>query len=171
MRVRLVTLVVAACAAAVVVTTMGPKPAPRLIWNASASVPIGLYEVQPVRKLSVTELVVAVPSDKLAAFLAKRHYLPRGVPLLKRVLAVPGQTVCRRGHTITVDGIAMGVALARDYHGRPLPVWQGCKVIAKGDVFLMNWQSRASFDSRYFGPISATSIVGRAEPIWTEEGN
>ena len=169
MRVRLVTLVVAVCATAVVVTTMGPKPVPRLIWNVSASVPIGLYEVQPVRKLSVTELVVAVPSDKLAAFLAKRRYLPRGVPLLKRVLALPGQSVCRTGPTITVDGIAMGVALARDDLGRPLPAWQGCQVIAKGDVFLMNWQAPASFDGRYFGPISAASIVGRAEPIWTKE--
>ena len=167
---RLVTLVVAACTAAVVVKTIGFNPTPALIWNASASVPIGLYEVRPAGKLNVTELVVAYPPEKLSTYMAKRRYLPRGVPLLKRVLALPGQTVCRRGRTITVDDIAMGRALARDYRGRPLPVWQGCQVIPKGEVFLMNWQAPASFDGRYFGPISATTIVGRAEPIWTEEG-
>lgn len=171
MRARLTILFVALCAAAVIVKTMGPKPAPVLIWNASASVPIGLYQVQPAGKLSVTDLVVAFPPEKLGAYMAKRRYLPRGVPLLKRVLALPGQTVCRTERTITVDGIAMGLALTRDDRGRPLPVWQGCQVIAKGDMFLMNWQSSASFDGRYFGPISAASIVGRTEPIWTEEGD
>jgi conjugative transfer signal peptidase TraF len=171
MRARFITLFVAICAAAVVVKMMGFKPTPVFIWNASASVPIGLYEVRPAGTLSITELVVARPPEKLAAYMAKRRYLPRGVPLLKRVLALPGQTVCRRGRTITVDGIAMGLALARDYRGRPLPVWQGCQVVAKGDVFLMNWQAPASFDGRYFGPISIASIVGRAEPIWTKEGD
>lgn len=170
MRARLVILLVAICATVVIVKTMGFKPAPVLIWNASASVPIGLYEVRPAGKLSITELVAAYPPEKLGAYMAKRRYLPRGVPLLKRVLALPGQTVCRRGHTITVDNIAMGMALTRDYRGRPLPVWRGCQVIAKGDVFLMNWQAPASFDGRYFGPISAASIVGRSEPIWTDEG-
>jgi conjugative transfer signal peptidase TraF len=171
MRAPLVTLVVAVCAAAVVVKTIELKPVPVLIWNASASIPIGLYEVRPAGKLNVTELVAAYPPEKLGAYMAKRRYLPRGVPLLKRVLALPGQTVCRTGRTITVDGIAMGLALERDYRGRPLPIWQGCQVIAKGDVFLMNWQAPASFDGRYFGSISAASIVGHAEPIWTEEGD
>lgn len=169
MRARLATLIVAFCAVAVVVTTIGPKPVPDLIWNVSASVPIGLYRVLPTGKLSVTELVVAFPPAPLAAFLAKRGYLPRGIPLLKRVLALQGQTVCRQKLTITVDEIAMGLALAHDHLGRALPDWQGCQVIAKGDVFLMNWQASASFDGRYFGPISAASIVGRAEPIWTKE--
>ena len=71
-------------------------PSPRLIWNASASVPIGLYAVHPADTLQVTELVVVRPPNDLARFLAERHYLPEGVPMLKRVLALPGQTVCLR---------------------------------------------------------------------------
>ena len=55
----------------------------------------------------VTELVAVLPPEPLAAFLAERSYLPRGVPMLKRVLALPGQTVCRNGLTITVDGIGL----------------------------------------------------------------
>ncbi len=144
-------------------------PLPRFIWNASASVPIGLYAVHPARTLSVTELVVVRPPRDLAQFLADRRYLPTGVPMLKRVLALPGQTVCRTARTITVDGIAMGEALERDSHGRPLPDWQGCQRISDGQVFLMNWQSEDSFDSRYFGPLSRTTIVGRADPLWTQE--
>ena len=144
-------------------------PTPRLIWNASASVPIGLYAVQPAGVLHVTDLVVIRPPEPLASFLADRGYLPKGVPLLKRVLALPGQTVCRTDRTITVDGIAIGEALERDRRGRTLPVWRGCRTVSATEVFLMNWRSEDSLDGRYFGLLPVSSIVGRAEPLWTNE--
>jgi conjugative transfer signal peptidase TraF len=144
-------------------------PAPKLIWNASASVPIGLYAVHPAGALHVDELLVVTPPEPLATFLDGRHYLPKDVPLLKHVLALPGQTVCRSDREITVDGAAMGEALDRDHLGRPLPVWQGCRIVAAGDVFLMNRLSEDSLDGRYFGPLPATTIVGRVDPIWTDE--
>jgi conjugative transfer signal peptidase TraF len=140
-----------------------------LVWNASESVPIGLYSVQPLRQLTVTSLVIAMPSEPLASFLAEGGYLPRGVPLIKRILALPGQSVCRSKRTITVDGIEMGAARERDHSGRRLPTWQGCRVIENGQVFLMNWDEPASLDGRYFGPISVSAIVGRAQPLWTFE--
>jgi conjugative transfer signal peptidase TraF len=144
-------------------------PTPKLLWNASASVPIGLYAVRPAGVLHVTELVVVRAPEPLARFLADRGYLPKDVPLLKRILALPGQTVCRMDRTITVDGIAMGDALERDRHGRALPVWQGCRVVPAGEVFLMNRQSKDSLDSRYFGSLPASTIVGQAEPLWVNE--
>jgi conjugative transfer signal peptidase TraF len=145
-------------------------PVPKVIWNASESVPIGLYAIRPADVLYVTELVVVKPPERLAIFLAERRYLPEGVPLLKRILALPGQKVCRSDLTITVDGIVMGDALDRDSRGRKLPVWQGCHAIEAGEVFLMNWQSTDSLDGRYFGVLSASTIIGRADPLWTREG-
>ena len=142
-------------------------PLPKLIWNASASVPIGLYTVHPAGALRTTELVVVRPPDALASFLDERHYLPKGAPMLKRILALPGQTVCRADRAITVDGIAMGEALDRDSRGRPLPSWQGCRRVPDGEVFLMNRRSEDSLDGRYFGLLPVTSIVGRADPLWT----
>ena len=144
-------------------------PAPKLLWNASASVPIGLYTVHRAGALHVGELLVVTPPEPLATFLDQRRYLPKGVPLLKRVVALPGQTVCRTDRTIIVDGSAIGDALDRDQLRRPLPVWQGCRLIAAGQVFLMNRQSRDSLDSRYFGPLPTTTIVGRADPLWTRQ--
>jgi conjugative transfer signal peptidase TraF len=142
---------------------------PRFIWNASASVPTGLYAIHPAGTLHVTELVVVRPPAALAAFLDERRYLPKGVPMLKRILALPGQTVCRTERTITVDGVAMGEALDRDRSGRALPDWHGCRVVTSDEVFVMNWQSDDSFDGRYFGPLPASTIVGRADPLWTRE--
>ncbi len=109
------------------------------------------------------------PPDLLAAFLDLNGYVPIGVPMLKRVLALPGQTVCRNGLTIAVDGIDMGQAHERDGRGRPLPVWQGCRVIAGGDIFVMNWQCADSLDGRYFGPLPASAVIGRAVAVWTDE--
>jgi len=166
---RCCTLITMIAAAALRAATMGPKPVPSLVWNASESVPLGFYSVQPAGKLAVTDLVVAMPPEPLATFLSEGGYLPRGVPLIKRVLALPGQTVCRKSLSISVDGIEMGTARERDSRGRPLPDWQDCRVIAKGDVFLMNWDEPASLDGRYFGPIAASSIIGRADPLWTFE--
>jgi conjugative transfer signal peptidase TraF len=164
-----VALVTVLAAVAVIETVLGPKPAPRFVWNVSESVPTGLYQVQPTRHLIVTMLVVAYPPKPLATFLADRGYLPRDVPLIKRILALPGQTVCRAGPTIAVDGIEMGVARERDHRGRVLPVWEGCHTLAGDDVFLMNWDEPSSLDGRYFGPIPSNAVVGRAVPLWTFE--
>jgi conjugative transfer signal peptidase TraF len=119
--------------------------------------------------LIVTDLVVVQPPDLLAAFLDLNGYLPVGVPMLKRVLALPGQKVCRNGLAIAVDGIDMGQAHERDGRGRPLPVWHGCRVIADSDVFFMNRQSGNSLDGRYFGPLPASAVIGRAVAVWTGE--
>jgi conjugative transfer signal peptidase TraF len=156
-------------AVAVVLPTIGTNSTTRYVWNASASVPVGLYRLRSAGELAVVELVAVQPPEPLATFLAEGGYLPRGIPMLKRVLALPGQMVCRDRHAITVDEIEMGVARERDGRGRPLPVWQGCRVVAEGEVFLMNWQSAGSLDGRYFGMMPTTAIVGRAEPLWTYE--
>ncbi|NTG25908.1 conjugative transfer signal peptidase TraF [Agrobacterium rhizogenes] len=141
----------------------------KLVWNATASAPVGFYTVEPADRITVPELVAVMPPEPLAGFMVERGYVGRGVPLLKRVVGLPGQRVCRTGRAITVDGVDMGDALDRDRIGRALPVWQGCRVIADGQLFLMNWDVPDSLDGRYFGPIPASSVVGRALPLWTDE--
>jgi conjugative transfer signal peptidase TraF len=160
--------IIAMCGATALALWPVENSSPLYIWNASESVPVGLYRLQEVGQLVVTELVAVRPPEPLASFLDFNGYLPSGLPMLKRVLALPGQIVCRTGLTIVVDSIEMGQARERDGRGRPLPVWQGCRVIAEGEVFLMNWQSAESFDGRYFGPISASAVIGQAIPVWTD---
>ncbi|MDA9408752.1 MULTISPECIES: S26 family signal peptidase [unclassified Bradyrhizobium] len=155
--------------AAALIATIVLEPLPLYIWNASASVPIGLYSLRATKRFHVTELVAIQPPEPLATFLDLNGYLPGGVPMLKRVLALPGQTVCRTGLTISVDDVAVGEAKDRDRRGRPLPKWQGCRVVGDGELFLMNWQSDDSLDGRYFGFLPASSVIGRAMPVWTWE--
>jgi conjugative transfer signal peptidase TraF len=142
---------------------------PWLVWNASASEPIGLYAVDTIIDVHTGDLVVVRPPEPLARFLADRGYLPRGLPLLKHVAALAGQSVCRIGGSVTVDTIEMGEARDRDSRNRALPVWQGCRVIGQDEVFLMNPRAADSLDGRYFGPLPAASIVGRAIPLWVNQ--
>ena len=145
MSARFATIFTTFATAVLLLSTVGGAT-PHYIWNASNSVPIGLYRLRPVTTLTVTELVAVQPPDLLS-----------------------GQTVCRHGVAIVVDGIDMGHARERDGRGRPLPAWHGCRVISDGDVFVMNWQSPDSLDGRYFGPLPASAVIGKAVPIWTDE--
>lgn len=142
---------------------------PRLLWNASASAPVGLYAAHPVGHIDPGDLVAVQPRDGLAEFLAERGYLPRSVPLIKHVLALSGATICRTGRTITGGGHVYGTAKDRDRKGRALPVWQGCRRLAEGEVFLMNRVVPDSLDGRYFGPLPVTAITARLTPLWTDE--
>lgn len=163
-------LIISTALAAFGVGYPGLTPMPiKLIWNASASAPIGFYTIDFNGPFEVTDLVAVDAPEPLATFLSDRGYLSKGVPLMKRILGVSGQTVCRTGLTITVDGIEVGSALARDRAGRDLPVWQGCKRIHTGEFFAMNWQAGDSLDGRYFGLLSTDQIIGRAIPLWTDE--
>ncbi|MGY4622858.1 S26 family signal peptidase [Bradyrhizobium sp. USDA 4486] len=161
-------IILAMCGATALALWPVENTSPWYIWNASESVPIGLYRLQDVGRLDVTRLVAVRPPEPLATFLDLNGYLPNGLPMLKRVLALPGQTVCRTGLTIAVDGIEMGQARERDGRGRPLLVWQGCRILGAGEIFVMNGQSADSFDGRYFGPIPASAVVGQAIPVWTD---
>ena len=167
MNARLAILLTTLATTTAVLSSLGARPVPRYLWNASESVPIGLYRLRPAGKLDVTDLVAVLPPEPTATFLADGNYLPRNVPMLKRVLALPGQTVCRDRLTIVVDNLDMGGARERDSRGRPLPIWQGCHVVAADEVFVINWQSADSLDGRYFGVLPVSAIIGKAEPLWT----
>ncbi len=141
---------------------------PRFIWNASASVPVGLDFSRPLGALNVGDLVAVAPPQDLADFLAKRSYLPRGVPLIKHVLALLGTDVCRKAATIFVGGKPYGRARERDRQGRALPSWQGCRTLVDGEIFLMNPDAPDSFDGRYFGQLPVAAITAKLTPLWTD---
>ncbi|MFI0849123.1 S26 family signal peptidase [Mesorhizobium sp. IMUNJ 23232] len=169
MTARRLTLLTMLASTALIAAPVWSRPDIRFIWNASASVPVGFYHIVSVKRIEVTDLAVVTPPDELATFLDERGYLPRGLPLIKRVLALSGTTVCRSGAEIVAYGTTYGQARDRDTRGRSLPTWQGCRTLRDGEAFFMNWDSPDSFDSRYFGPLPLSTVVGRAFPVWTTD--
>ncbi|SFD71629.1 conjugative transfer signal peptidase TraF [Bosea sp. CRIB-10] len=140
----------------------------RLVWNSSASVPVGLYTIATAEPLALSDLVAVRAPAPIERFMVARGSIAAGVPLLKHVRALPRQIVCRAGSVITIDGTPSGETLARDRYGRELPNWQGCRELAEGEIFLMN-AAPHSFDGRYFGPFPTRSVIGRAVALWTDE--
>lgn len=141
-------------------------PAPALVWNVSASAPIGLYRVVS-GAVTRGDLVLVRAPDAVAQLAAERGYLPAGVPLIKRVAAVAGDQVCAVDGLVTINGEAVGRQLRADGIGRPLPHWQGCETIESGSLFLLMEDAEASFDSRYFGPVPDVNVIGKLAPLWT----
>jgi conjugative transfer signal peptidase TraF len=142
----------------------------RIVYNPSDSVARGWYRIGPVAgtgSLHVGSIVLARLPDSVAAFAAQRGYLPAGVPILKRIGAVAPQSVCIREQAVRIDGSAVATVRTHDAAHRSLPAWTNCRQLSGAELFLLSDTNPASFDSRYFGPIDASAVLGIARPLWT----
>ena len=141
---------------------------PLIVWNATASAPIGFYRLQPAgeRPLMNGELILVWPDATSAQLYAERGYLPLGVPLLKRIAATSGQIVCEQEGMVSIDGRHVADALPADGRRRPLIPWRGCRPLRDDEVFLLMADVPASLDGRYLGPTSVGSVLGRATLLW-----
>ena len=175
-RARLVLAGLSACGLAALAWASFVHPLPRLTYNPSDSVAVGWYRVDPLdhrtssppRRLEVGSIVLVPLPAEAAALAAQRGYLPTRIPLLKRVGAVAPQEVCIADGSVRINGVPSAAVLPADRWGRPLPSWEQCRHLRPGELFLLSVTNPASFDSRYFGPVSASAVIGVARPVWLE---
>ena len=136
----------------------------RIVWYASASATVGLYIVRHDRAFVRGDLVLFIPTSKVAKFAAQRGYLPAGVPLVK----LPWLSILFARKETTY--LLTANLWPRDSHrqqGAVAPAWSGCRTLDQSEVFLLMEGIRSSFDGRYFGTTNVSRIVGRLDPIWT----
>lgn len=138
----------------------------RIVYNPSDSVPPGWYRIGPPDSLHVGSIVLARLPANAAALAAQRGYLPEHIPLLKRIGAMSPQQVCIEKHIVCIDGMPVAGVHATDGRGRPLSAWQQCRQLHDGELFLLSATNPASFDSRYFGPVAVSAVIGSAQPLW-----
>lgn len=163
-RLRRRSLAVASIVGALGLTILLPLR-PLLVWNASTSAPIGLYSVTAPNDIAAGDMVIASLSPAWRTLADTRRYVPAAVPLVKRVAAGPGDTVCTAGEEIFINGRWRAARRMKDGQGRTMPWWDGCTTLQKGAVFLLT-DNPASFDGRYFGPTKRVDIIGRAHLLW-----
>lgn len=159
-------MAIAAAGIACVVATIALPPRPLLVWNASASAPIGLYAVMLEAPIATGDMVIARLPAPMRDLAARRHYLPANVPLVKRVAATPGDTICAFGRDILVNGHRVALRRLVDGAGRPMPSWGGCITLRDGALLLLMPDTPDSFDGRYFGATRAHDVIGRARLLW-----
>ena len=145
----------------------GLKTKPPMILNETPSMAKGAY----VRVGEVADLkrgdIIAMPMNGAARnYLVKKLGYPKDTMLIKRVAGLSGDLVCRQGSVVTINKRTL-VAARSDRQGIPLPVWFGCRTLSTNEVFLLG-DHPASFDSRYFGPVSRGELGGiyRAAVTW-----
>jgi conjugative transfer signal peptidase TraF len=142
--------------------------------NLTPSEPLGLWRIVPLnRPAAVGDLVFICPPEITGIRVARaRGYLRFGLclgsvaPLIKTVIAVAGQHI-EIAASVSVDGrlVASSNVMHRDGMGRPLSSFSG-GVVPPGYVFLHS-SFPGSYDSRYFGPLPASGILGRAQEVLT----
>ncbi|MBP1861518.1 conjugative transfer signal peptidase TraF [Rhizobium herbae] len=142
--------------------------------NMTPSYPLGLWRIQPLtRGVRVDDRVFICPPDNDVFRSAKaRGYLRDGLcpggsgPFIKTVAATAGQRVEING-SVKIDGILLprSLTVTRDGQGRPLTEFAG-GVIPRGFLFLHSGFV-GSYDSRYFGPIPQSGVLGLAQEVFT----
>jgi conjugative transfer signal peptidase TraF len=143
------------------------KTKPPVILNETPSMAKGAY----VRMGEVADLkrgdIIAMPTNSAARnYLVKKLGYPKDTMLIKRVAGLNGDLVCRRNSVVTINKRSL-VAARSDRRGNYLAAWNGCRILSPNQVFLLG-DHPASYDSRYFGPVSRSELAGiyRAAFTW-----
>ena len=135
--------------------------------NITPSEPVGIYRLVPGEAERGTLILLQQPHDPAATIL--RPYVPANLPLIKRVAAIPGDVVQAGAHGVYVNGRLWpdSVPLTHDQEGRSLrPYPFGVYRVAAGRLWVMSNHPRG-LDSRYFGPVPASSVISRLAPLAT----
>jgi len=152
---------------AVILSSLQSMPV-KLAFNGSASAPIGFYWVDQEPAKSGDYVLTRLP-EKMQKLAKARRYLPPNTSLIKRIAAAEGDAVCRLDGEIYINGNTVGKARMSDARGHPLPDWQGCYLLKANQIFLLQTHPD-SFDSRYFGVLNRSHVIGRARqlksPTW-----
>ncbi|MBR0868110.1 conjugative transfer signal peptidase TraF [Bradyrhizobium diazoefficiens] len=142
--------------------------------NMTPSYPRGLWRIETLdRAAAVGDLVFICPPDTAEFERAfGRGYIRRGLcagglsPLIKTVAAVSGQQV-DVADQVSIDGRPLPGSDVRhaDAAGRLLLAFAG-GLIPAGELYLHS-DFAGSYDSRYFGPIPSSGVLGLARPVFT----
>ncbi|MCM2476819.1 conjugative transfer signal peptidase TraF [Rhizobium sp. CG5] len=144
--------------------------------NLTPSEPLGLWRIVALqRPVETGDLVFICPPATASFEEARRHgYVRRGLcpggfaPLIKTVAALPGQRI-EVGATVIVDGRPLPSSIVRqsDGEGRPITAFK-TGIVPLRNLFLHS-SFASSYDSRYFGPVPDTGLLGLARPVLTFE--
>jgi conjugative transfer signal peptidase TraF len=144
--------------------------------NGTHSFPVGLYLATSKRPEKGDLVFLDPPSLPLFALAKERGYLGAGFSpagcnaLIKRLSGVAGDRITINAAGVEVNGIrlANSVPCSCDGAGRPLqPYLLKDHILGQDEVLLMSEYSPISFDARYFGPLSETTIKSVIKPLLT----
>lgn len=134
---------------------------PRLLYNPSESAPIGWYSLEPTHTYHVGDHVAVYLNEDAARLAVDRDYILPNIPIIKTIAAGPGSRYCVSHQLLTI-GTDWQVSMELfDRHGREMPrLPAGCTRLLDGEFLVLSNRTQQSFDSRYFGSVHASNILG-----------
>ncbi len=167
---------VAAIGSLTILAVAGVGVALGLRVNTTHSIPRGIYWTIDAPVTTGAYVVFCPPADPVFALAAQRGYIARGICVsgygyvMKRVLAAKGDVIDVRDDGVHINGalVSNSVPMIADGAGRALPRYRVEEHrIDAASVLLMGDVSAASFDGRYFGPVSRSQITAVIRPLIT----
>ncbi|RYZ80931.1 MAG: conjugative transfer signal peptidase TraF [Proteobacteria bacterium] len=146
-----------------------------LIVNLTPSMPLGIWSVEYLASDAVipngSVILFCPPDNKVFQEARAKGILHSGrckgsyTPLLKEVLGVAGDVVEYRdgyfinGHEVNNSKILpINLSELSSLHPKEM-------ILRPGEIWVMSTYSPLSFDSRYFGVVDRSSVLGIARPI------
>ena len=172
---RDVKLFFAVCAASVLLLSLFGMGAWRAgyRYNDTASFPVGIWRLSPGQPQKGDLVFFRPPEDNPTIRWGRevgilQWQFGASTTMIKRIVAVPGDHIEIAG-TVSVNGkeLKNSHVYRHDQAGRAIPAVAGSGVVPEGKVWLMSDYAAMSFDSRYFGPVDKSAILGLAHPVFT----
>jgi signal peptidase I len=91
--------------------------------------------------------------------------------LVKRVIGLPGQRIYSRGNDVFVDGKELSEPDVVHPLGPTIASKQHPYIVPAGDIYVLGDNRPNSCDSRYWGPIKGSSIIGKVDLLWWRDGH
>ena len=144
--------------------------------NTTDSIPLGIYQLTGKTNYRRGEIVLLCPPKTQPFQMAlSRGYISSGFcphgfePLFKPVGAVEGDIVTVSKEGISVNNTALPNTELANYDAKGQRLGHadiGAHLVTKGQVWLISTHNKASFDSRYFGPVNQSHLHGSLTPIF-----
>ncbi len=142
-------------------------------WARTPSLPPGIYRVT---RNPADPLISFCPTGDASTDSVARGYRENGLicpdrhaPLLKPIAARPGDQVIVSKDGVTVNGrlLPNSKPSLLDGQRRPMHIWPvGTYTVQPHTMWVVSTYNRASYDSRYFGPIQTGDFIQYARPVW-----
>ena len=140
--------------------------------NRSASLPFLVYKVAPliqdakIKRGDCVLIDLSKISNPIIDKGVERGYVNLREPMLKRIGAIPGDTVVLMGNALIVNGEAVTLFVAsHDSYGGELSAWVTPITLQHGQYWLVS-DPKKGFDSRYFGPVNRNAFTHRARAVF-----
>lgn len=139
--------------------------------NVTPSMPEGVY-IRAYGAVQRGDSVAFCLPEPFKSFGIERAYIYKGTkcdgsgPMLKKIIAVPGDNVTLTDSTIIVNGVSHPFkSWDKDSQGRPLKKFKQGNYFKTTGYWMIGTGSLHSWDSRYWGPIKKEQIFYRLKLV------